>query len=80
MAHRVAFLIGNQTFRPDSGLPALQGPPNDLAALSRLLSRAAAELHVESLASLYVVPSRDGHHIAFPNWNLSSNAWLLRGL
>jgi hypothetical protein len=34
---RVAFLIGNQTFRPDSGLLPLQGPANDVAALARLL-------------------------------------------
>ena len=37
MAKRVAFLIGNQTFRPDSGLLPLQGPANDLKALGRLL-------------------------------------------
>ena len=37
MAERVAFLIGNQTFRPDSGLLPLQGPANDVAALARLL-------------------------------------------
>ena len=37
MARRVAFLIGNQTFRPDSGLLPLRGPANDLAALARLL-------------------------------------------
>jgi hypothetical protein len=37
MAARIAFLIGNQTFRPDSGLMPLQGPANDVAALSRLL-------------------------------------------
>jgi len=36
MAARVAFLIGNRVFRPDSGLPALRGPPNDIAALSRI--------------------------------------------
>jgi hypothetical protein len=35
---RVAYLIGNQTFRPDSGLLPLQGPANDLAAFARLLS------------------------------------------
>jgi hypothetical protein len=48
MAQRVAFLIGNQTFRPDSGLLALQGPPNDVAALTRLLSdpeRGQFEVH-----------------------------------
>ena len=38
MAARVAFLIGNQRFRPDSGLPPLEGPANDIAALARLLS------------------------------------------
>jgi hypothetical protein len=37
VAQRVAFLIGNQTFRPESGLPLLKGPANDIAALSRLL-------------------------------------------
>jgi hypothetical protein len=37
MADRIAFLIGNQTFRPDSGLLQLQGPANDVAALARLL-------------------------------------------
>jgi uncharacterized caspase-like protein len=30
---RVAFLIGNQTFLPNSGLLTLQGPANDVAAL-----------------------------------------------
>jgi len=34
---RVAFLIGNQTFREDSGLAPLQGPLNDVAALSDVL-------------------------------------------
>ena len=38
MARRAAFLIGNQTFRPDSGLLPLQGPANDLEAVARLLS------------------------------------------
>ena len=38
MPKRVAFLIGNQTFRPDSGLLPLQGPANDLKAFARLLS------------------------------------------
>jgi hypothetical protein len=37
MAARIAFLIGNQTFRPDSDLPLLQGPANDIAALAPLL-------------------------------------------
>jgi TPR repeat protein len=37
MAERVAFLIGTQTFRPDSGLLPLRGPANDIAALARLL-------------------------------------------
>jgi hypothetical protein len=38
MAARVAFLIGNQTFRPDSELLPLKGPANDIAALTRLFS------------------------------------------
>ena len=37
MAERVAFLIGNQTFRPDSSLSPLQGPANDVSALAPLL-------------------------------------------
>jgi uncharacterized caspase-like protein len=37
VAARVAFLIGNQTFRPDSDLPPLEGPANDIAAVARLL-------------------------------------------
>jgi Caspase domain len=37
VAERLAFLIGNQTFRSDSGLLPLQGPANDVAALGRLL-------------------------------------------
>ena len=40
MTRRVAFLIGNQFFRPDSGLTPLRGPLNDVAAMSRLLSDA----------------------------------------
>lgn len=28
----------------------------------------------------YAVPSPDGRRLAFPAWNVSSNAWLLRGL
>lgn len=31
-------------------------------------------------AALYVVPSPDGHHVAFPKSTVSSNAWLLSGL
>ena len=38
MDRRVAFPIGNQTFDPDSGLLALQGPENDISQLARLLS------------------------------------------
>jgi hypothetical protein len=38
MPRRVAFLIGNQTFRADSGLLPLEGPANDLKAFGRLLS------------------------------------------
>jgi hypothetical protein len=40
VAQRVAFLIGNQTFlpEPESGLPNLQGPTNDVAALASLLA------------------------------------------
>jgi Caspase domain len=38
VSKRIAFLIGNQTFRPDSGLLPLQGPANDLKGLARLLS------------------------------------------
>jgi len=34
---RVAFLIGNQSFRPDSELPPLHGPLNDIAALAEIL-------------------------------------------
>ncbi len=37
MNERVAVLVGNQTFRPDSGLLPLRGPQNDIAALSRIL-------------------------------------------
>jgi HEAT repeat protein len=37
VARRLAFLIGNRKFRPDSGLLPLQGPVNDVAALARLL-------------------------------------------
>jgi uncharacterized caspase-like protein len=45
---RVAFLIGNQTFRPDSGSLPLQGPANDIAALAGLLrdpERGKFEVH-----------------------------------
>jgi len=48
MPKRVAFLIGNWTFRPDSGLLPLQGPENDVAALARLLGdpeRGRFEVH-----------------------------------
>ena len=48
MAGRVAFLIGNQTFRPSSDLPPLEGPANDVAALARLLrdpERGQFEVH-----------------------------------
>ena len=37
MPRRLAILIGNQTFLPDSGLPPLHGPLNDVAAMARLL-------------------------------------------
>lgn len=37
MARRLALLIGNQSFREDSGLAPLQGPGNDVAALARVL-------------------------------------------
>jgi len=37
---RLAFLIGNQSFAPSSGLHDLQGPGNDVAALSAVLSDA----------------------------------------
>ena len=37
MPRRVAFLIGNQDFKPESGLSPLHGPSNDIAALARLL-------------------------------------------
>jgi uncharacterized caspase-like protein len=48
MARRVAFLIGNRTFRPDANLPPLNGPLNDIAALSKILgdpTRGAFEVH-----------------------------------
>jgi uncharacterized caspase-like protein len=38
ISRRLAFLIGNQTFRPDSGLLPLKGPANDLKVFGRLLS------------------------------------------
>src|SRR5689334_6655652 len=37
VAARIAFLVGNQNFRPDSGLAPLRGPRNDIGALSRIL-------------------------------------------
>jgi hypothetical protein len=37
LPERIAFLIGNQEFRPDAGLLDLRGPRNDVAALSRIL-------------------------------------------
>jgi hypothetical protein len=37
LPERIAFLVGNQVFHPDSGLLPLQGPRNDVAALSRIL-------------------------------------------
>ena len=48
MARRVAFLIGNQTFQPESGFLPLQGPANDIAVLARLLrdpERGKFEVH-----------------------------------
>ena len=48
MARRVAFLIGNRSFRPDAGLPPLNGPLNDIAALSKILgdpARGAFEVY-----------------------------------
>jgi hypothetical protein len=38
IGRRLAFLIGNHAFRDDSGLTRLEGPLNDVAALSNLLS------------------------------------------
>jgi Tol biopolymer transport system component len=35
---------------------------------------------LDSLSPTYAVPSPDGRRIAFPDWTVSSNAWLLRGL
>jgi len=40
MGRRLAFLIGNQSFAPSSGLHDLQGPANDVTALSAVLSDA----------------------------------------
>jgi hypothetical protein len=37
VTERVAVLVGNQIFRPDSGLLPLRGPQNDIATLSRIL-------------------------------------------
>ena len=50
VAQRIAFLIGNQGFRPEpeSGLLPLQGPTNDVVELARLLrdpSRGNFEVH-----------------------------------
>src|SRR4029453_235443 len=48
MPRRVSFLIGNRTFRPDANLPPLNGPLNDIAALSKILgdpTRGAFEVH-----------------------------------
>ncbi|MDP1752558.1 MAG: caspase family protein, partial [Reyranella sp.] len=36
VGRRIAFLVGNKDFRSDSNLPALKGPLNDIAALSRV--------------------------------------------
>lgn len=33
-----------------------------------------------SMSPTYAVPSPDGRHIAFPDWTVSSNAWLFHGL
>ena len=38
MSRRLAYLIGNQQYQPDSGFSSLQGPRNDIEVLSRLLS------------------------------------------
>jgi hypothetical protein len=48
MARRIAFLIGNQNFRDDSGLDPLRGPANDVETLSGLLKdpeRGAYEIY-----------------------------------
>jgi hypothetical protein len=48
VARRVALLIGNQQFLPESGLPPLQGPTNDIAALAHVLgdpNRGKFEVH-----------------------------------
>jgi hypothetical protein len=48
VSRRVAFLIGNQKFLPESGLAPLQGPTNDVAALTRVLGdpdRGQFEVH-----------------------------------
>jgi hypothetical protein len=37
MPRRLAILIGNQTFLPESGLEPLHGPLNDVAEMARLL-------------------------------------------
>lgn len=41
MGRRLAFLIGNQTFRPDAGLEPLHGPSNDVGALAKLFGNPA---------------------------------------
>ena len=38
MGRRVALLIANQNFRPDSGLSSLKGPLNDITSLYNILS------------------------------------------
>jgi Tol biopolymer transport system component len=35
---------------------------------------------LDSMSPTYVVPSPDGRLIAFPDWTVSSNAWLFHGL
>jgi formylglycine-generating enzyme required for sulfatase activity len=58
MARRLAILIGNQTFREDSGLPPLHGPLNDVAAMARLLGdKERGNFDVRSL------PDRPHHEI-----------------
>ena len=62
VAARVAFLIGNQAFLPDSGSPSLQGPANDVAALAAPLrdpERGKFEVH-EFLDK--------AHHEVLPSW------------
>jgi uncharacterized caspase-like protein len=48
MARRLAFLIGNQNFRPDADLDPLKGPLNDIAELGKVLAdpeRGQFEVH-----------------------------------